>query len=61
MDKVWWEQVTNANVFIKTVIDTILHEKSIVLVLPDYVPWRQKLKDIIETNIAKHNSKNSFC
>ncbi|MDD3417267.1 MAG: hypothetical protein PHY47_25285 [Lachnospiraceae bacterium] len=60
MDKLWWEKITNANVFINMVVDTVLSEKSIVLVLPDYVPWCQKLYDTIETKISKQNSKNSF-
>lgn len=60
MDRVWWEQVTNANIFIKTVVDTILSEKSIVFALPNYVPWYQKLRDTIEMDVAKQNSKNSF-
>lgn len=60
MDRVWWEQVTNANRFLEMVVSSILSEKSVALVLPVGVPWREKLLDMIEAKVAKKNSKNSF-
>lgn len=60
MDRVWWEQVTNANRFLEMVVSSILTGKSVAVVLPVEVPWRGKLLDMIESKVAKKSSNNSF-
>lgn len=60
MDKVWWNQITNAHRFIVSVTDTMLAEKSLILTLPKKIPWYETMKETIEYSVMKQNSQKSF-
>lgn len=55
MDQIWWHQITKANHFIKTVANTILDNKSLILAFPQFVPWRETMYEIIEGILHEEN------
>lgn len=60
MDKIWWEQTTNAERFIKRIADTMAEGKSIVLVLPKKTPWYATMCELIKNQIQRRDSGYSF-
>lgn len=55
MNKVWWTKVTNASHFLDKIVDTVQNGQSIILQLPDTVPWYETMKEIVETRIEGQN------
>lgn len=55
MDSIWWRQIIKANQFIYTITTNVLQGKSIVLHLPEYVPWRDTMYDLIEGVLHSEN------
>ena len=51
MNKVWWTKVTNASHFLDKIVDTVQNGQSIILQLPDTIPWYETMKEIVETRI----------
>ena len=60
MNQIWWRQVTNASRFLHAIAESMLSGKSLILMLPEHVPWYQTMTDLVETEIKKNNSVNSF-
>lgn len=60
MDKTWWEQTTNAARFIKRIADTMAEGKSIVLILPQKIPWYTTMCELIKGQIQRRDSRYSF-
>ena len=57
MDKIWWNQVTNASLFVKEIISNLVNEKSVVLHLPNNLPWYNTLRGLVEEEIEARISK----
>lgn len=60
MDRIWWEQTTNAARFISRITDTMAEGKSVVLILPKKAPWYQTMCELIKGKIQRRDSKYSF-
>ncbi len=60
MDKVWWTKVTNASHFLDKIVDTVQNGQSIILQLPDTIPWYETMKEIVETRIEGQNPTRSY-
>lgn len=60
MDKVWWNQVTNADRFVRLVAEAMLEGRSVVLALPENVPWYAAMQARILDEVKKQNSRYSF-
>lgn len=58
MDKVWWEQITNARRFIEEAVNTILEGNSVILTLPVHVPWYETMFERIVGRLSEENSNN---
>ena len=60
MDKLWWNHITKAHKFMKDIVRTAVEGKSILLSLPENVPWRNTLVELVEDQLKLENPKNSF-
>lgn len=60
MDRVWWNQITNAQRFINGAVENALSGKSIVLSLPEEIPWYATLRRRIETGLQNQDASKSF-
>lgn len=60
MDKIWWEQTTNAARFINRIADTMAEGKSIILMLPKKMPWYTTMCELIKGQIQRRDSRYSF-
>lgn len=60
MDEVWWNQITNARGFLQKIVAAALSGKSMVLVLPEQLPWRDTLFALVEQQLKDNDSSRSF-
>ncbi len=60
MDKLWWNHITKAHKFMEDIAAAALEGKSVILSLPENVPWRNTLIELVEDRLKLGNPKNSF-
>ena len=60
MERIWWEQITNANRFIDLIVSGILEGKSSVLCLHKLTPWRNTMRELVENRVLKDSNARSF-
>lgn len=60
MDKVWWNHITKAHKFMEDIVACAVEGKSMILSLPEKVPWRNTLLELVEDQLKQENFKNAF-
>jgi hypothetical protein len=60
MDKIWWNQVTNATRFIDDIVESVTEGKSVILALSDNVPWYNTMRELVEDDIRKRSSERTL-
>lgn len=55
MERVWWNQITRARHFIDQVTEAALAEKSMILSLPESVPWYDTMVMLIDDILREKN------
>lgn len=60
MDKVWWNHITKAHKFMEDIVACAAEGKSMLLSLPENVPWRNTLLELVEDKLKQENFKNAF-
>lgn len=60
MDRVWWNHITRANKFLEDVVATAVEGKSMILSLPEAVPWHNTLMELVGERLQLENPKNLF-
>lgn len=60
MERIWWEQITNANRFITSIVSSILDGKSSVVCLHKLTPWRNTMRELVENRVLKESYDRSF-
>lgn len=60
MDKIWWNQITRAHKFLMDIVNAAAEGKSVVIVLPDQVPWRETLIDLIRDELSIEDPQRSY-
>ena len=53
MDRLWWNHITKAHKFIEDLASAAVEGKSILLSLPQQVPWRETLLELL-SRVAKN-------
>lgn len=56
MDTIWWNKIPNAAQFIQRISDTVNEGNSIILQLPETIPWYGSLRAELEEDLRKQNS-----
>lgn len=60
MNNIWWEKVANPCNFLKSIVQSVKNEESIILELPEYVPWYMTMRSIISDQIMQSNSTRQY-
>ena len=60
MDKVWWNHIIKAHKFMEDIVAFAVEERSMILSLPENVPWRKTLQELVEERLKLENFKNGF-
>lgn len=60
MDRLWWNHITKARKFWEDIVKTALGGKSILLALPENLPWKNTFLELIEDQLKLGNPKNAF-
>ena len=55
LDKVWW-----THKFEEDIVKAAAEGKSVLLSLPENVPWKNTLLDMVEEQLKQENYKNAF-
>ena len=53
MDKIWWEQLNGPSRFIRDAAENLTNGKSVVLCLPEHVPWLDTMREVFEKHLRK--------
>lgn len=60
MDRLWWSHITKAHKFAEDIVSTAASGMSVALTLPEQLPWRNTLAELVEDELKRENPKNSF-
>lgn len=60
MDQIWWNHIIKARSFFEEIVSETVEGGSILLSLPDTIPWRNTLIDIVSERLRVENSKNNL-
>lgn len=60
MDNVWWNKVTNASRFLSMIVENIKEGQSVILKLPQSVPWYMTMQDMVSSDIIRAYSDRSL-
>lgn len=53
MDKIWWQQFNSPRRFIRDAADNLTNGKSVVLRLPERVPWLDTMREVFDKRLRK--------
>ena len=51
--KIWWEDLNGPRRFIRDAADKLLNGRSVVLSLPEHVPWVETMREVFERRLSK--------
>ena len=51
--KIWWEDLNGPRIFIRDAADNLLNGRSVVLCLPEHVPWIDTMREVLERRLSK--------
>ncbi|MCD8364011.1 MAG: hypothetical protein LUC98_13840, partial [Lachnospiraceae bacterium] len=60
MEQIWWNHIIKAHSFLEEIVSETVKGGSILLSLPDTIPWRSTLIDIVSERLRVENSKNKL-
>lgn len=60
MEQIWWNHIIKAHSFLESIVTETIWGSSILLSLPNSIPWRNTLIDIVSDRLRIENSKNKF-
>lgn len=60
MDKIWWNNITNAVQYTKDITDCLLEGKSIILTSEMNIPWSATMNEIVEDSVKTQDSQRNF-
>lgn len=60
MDTIWWNKVTNASHFLEAIVNAVQERQSVLLELPDTVPWYTTMQEIIKNDISMQNADSAY-
>lgn len=53
MDKIWWEKLNSPSRFIRDAAGKLMNGKSVLLCLPEHVPWLETMRSVFEMRLRK--------
>ena len=60
MDQIWWNHIIKAHAFLENVVKEAAGGHSLLLTLPDSVPWKSTFLDLIREQLLMENPKNKL-
>ena len=55
MDQIWWNHIIKAHAFLENIVKEAAGGHSLLLTLPDSVPWKSTLLDLIREQLLMEN------
>lgn len=60
MNNIWWTQISSARHFLGQITETLLMRKSVLLSVPEWLPWADTLYAELENSLIAHGSAKSL-
>ena len=60
MDQIWWNHIIKAHAFLENIVKEAAGGHSLLLTLPDSVPWKSTFLDLIREQLLMENPKNKL-
>ena len=60
MEQVWWKQITNAANFIQSIVCRLIAQKSVALLLPEGMPWKDAFENVVIEKVTPEDSQRIF-
>lgn len=60
MNNIWWTQIPSARHFLGQITETLLMCKSVLLSVPEWLPWADALYAEVENSLIAHGSAKSL-
>ena len=60
MDKIWWEKTENARKFLSAATGILAGGRSVVLCLPERLPWRETMRDVLRKLLRENFSGTTY-
>lgn len=60
MEQIWWNHIIKVHSFLESIVTETVKGSSMLLSLPNSIPWRNTLIDIVSDRLRIENSKNKF-
>lgn len=57
MEQIWWNSISKAAYLIRSVADTLLSGRNLLLVIPDVLPWRDDMMELISKAISSADNE----
>lgn len=60
MNDIWWTQIPSAHHFLEQITETLLLHKSVLLSVPEWLPWSDDMCTELENSLIVHGSGRSL-
>ena len=60
MEQIWWNHIIKVHSFLESIVTETVKGSSMLLSLPNSIPWRNTLIDIVSDRLRIENSKNKW-
>lgn len=57
MGRIWWKNISKAAYLIQSVANTLLDGRSLILTVPETVPWKSDMMDLIREKLSNENNE----
>ena len=51
----WWNEITGPSAIVQSIAEALLRAQSVMLCVPDDLPWRRRMRDAVENALRKEN------
>ena len=58
--RIWWNRITNPAQFIEDTSDELISSESVILRLPEKLPWEEDFFESLRTSLEKYGSERTF-
>ena len=49
----WWSHITGSHMVVSNVVESLLEKSTVVLEVPEDLPWRQEMRSVIERDFSR--------
>lgn len=51
----WWSEIAGPTAMVQSIAEALLEARSVILVVPEDLPWRRQMRDAVEISLCQEN------